>query len=138
MTDPLSIASGCAGLITAIGTLSIKIHSFVRTCREARNDLDSVSRELLSLQTVLELIKKDASDGSKPFPQTLSQHVTAILGNCNLVVAEIQTCITKYGQNRLKTRMAWAINGQGDINKLRSSLEAHKTALEIALDMLAL
>ncbi|KAJ4214367.1 hypothetical protein NW759_010386 [Fusarium solani] len=136
--DPLSIASGCAGLITAIGGLSVKIHSFVRTCREARGDLDSVSRELLSLQTILELIKEDASDKNKPFPKTLSQHVTAILGNCNLVVAEIQTCITKYGQDRLKTRVAWAINGQGDINKLRSSLEAHKTALEIALDMLAL
>ncbi|KAH7234464.1 hypothetical protein B0J15DRAFT_407947 [Fusarium solani] len=136
--DPLSIASGCAGLITAIGGLSVKIHSFVRTCREARGDLDSVSRELLSLQTILELIKEDASDESKPFPKTLNQHVTAILGNCNLVVTEIQTCITKYSQDRLKTRVAWAINGQGDINKLRSSLEAHKTALEIGLDMLAL
>lgn len=136
--DPLSIATGCAGLITAIGGLSINLHSFVRTCREAHGDLDSVSRELLSLQTILELIKEDASDSSKPFPKTLNQHVTAILGNCNLVVTEIQTCITKYGQDRLKTRVAWAINGQGDISKLRSSLEAHKTALEIALDMLAL
>ncbi|RSL73065.1 hypothetical protein CEP53_000899 [Fusarium sp. AF-6] len=136
--DPLSIASGCAGLIMAIGSLSVKIHSFVRTCREARGDLDSVSRELLSLKTILELIQEDASDGSKPFPKTLSQHVTAILGNCHLVMTEIQTCITKYSQDRLKTRVAWAINGQGDINKLRSSLEAHKTALEIALDMLAL
>ncbi|EEU37490.1 uncharacterized protein NECHADRAFT_86363 [Fusarium vanettenii 77-13-4] len=136
--DPLSIATGCAGLITAIGGLSINLHSFVRTCREARGDLDSVSRELLSLQTILELIKEDASDSSKPFPKTLNQHITAILGNCNLVVSEIQTCITKYGQDRLKTRVAWAINGQGDISKLRSSLEAHKTALEIALDMLAL
>ncbi|RMJ09523.1 hypothetical protein CDV36_010862 [Fusarium kuroshium] len=122
----------------AIGSLSVKIHSFVRTCREARGDLDSVSRELLSLKTILELIQEDASDGSKTFPKTLSQHVTAILGNCHLVMAEIQTCITKYSQDRLKTRVAWAINGQGDINKLRSSLEAHKTALEIALDMLAL
>ncbi|RSM06001.1 hypothetical protein CDV31_009335 [Fusarium ambrosium] len=122
----------------AIGSLSVKIHSFVRTCREARGDLDSVSRELLSLKTILELIQEDASDGSKPFPKTLSQHVTAILGNCHLVMTEIQTCITKYSQDRLKTRVAWAINGQGDINKLRSSLEAHKTALEIALDMLAL
>ncbi|KAI8712293.1 hypothetical protein NCS52_01327000 [Fusarium sp. LHS14.1] len=79
--DPLSIAAGCAGLITAIGGLSINLHSFVRTCREARGDLDSVSRELLSLQIILELIKEDASDSSKPFPKTLNQHVTAIIGN---------------------------------------------------------
>lgn len=136
--DPLSVTSGCAGLIMAIGGLSVKIHSFVRTCREARGDLDSVSRELLSLRTILELVQEDASDETKPFPKTLNQHVTAIIANCNLVVADIQSCITKYGQDRLKTRVSWAINGQGDINKLRSSLEAHKTALEIALDMLAL
>ncbi|KAM0425778.1 hypothetical protein ACHAPT_009028 [Fusarium lateritium] len=136
--DPLSIASGCAGLTTAIGSLSMSIHRFVRTCREARGDLDSVSRELHSLRTILELIQEDASDASKPFPAKLNQHVSAIVVNCNLVVTEIQDCITNYGQDRLKSRMAWAINGQGDINKLRSSLEAHKTALEIALDMLAL
>lgn len=136
--DPISIASGCAGLITAIGGLSLSIHTFVRTCREARGDLDSVSRELLSLKTILELIQEDASDESKPFPTTLNQHVKAILANCNLVVTEIQSCITKYDQGRLRSRVTWAINGQGDINKLRSSLEAHKTALEIALDMLAL
>ncbi|UPK95305.1 hypothetical protein LCI18_006240 [Fusarium solani-melongenae] len=136
--DPLSIATGCAGLITAIGGLSVSIHTFVRTCREARGDLDSVSRELLSLKTILELIQEDASDESRPFPTTLNQHVNAILANCNLVVTEIQSCITNYNQGRLRSRVTWAINGQGDINKLRSSLEAHKTALEIALDMLAL
>lgn len=135
--DPLSITTGCVGLISTIGTLSLSINSFVRTCREARNDLDRVVRELLSLQTVLELIK-DAIDEDKTFPNTLAYHVSNILANCHLVVTELQGCVTKYGNNRLKTKASWAISGQGDVAKLRSNLEAHKAALELALDMLAL
>ncbi|KAF4446671.1 hypothetical protein F53441_9713 [Fusarium austroafricanum] len=136
--DPLSIVSGCAGLISTIGSLSLSINAFVRTCREARGDLDRVRRELLSLQTVLELIQEDASDEEIKFPKTLEHHVSGIVTNCNSVVVELQECITKYGgDNRLKTKAGWAINGQGDVTKLRSNLEAHKAALELALDMLA-
>ncbi|KAH7180461.1 hypothetical protein DER46DRAFT_582494 [Fusarium sp. MPI-SDFR-AT-0072] len=136
--DPLSIISGCAGLITAIGSLSISINTFVRSCREARSDLDRISRELYSLQTVLELIEEDAKDGTKPFPPTIQHHVSGIVSNCGSVVLEVGTCIKKYGDGRIKSRAAWAINGQGDMEKLRSSLEAHKSALELALDMLSL
>ncbi|KAF5599638.1 hypothetical protein FPANT_3225 [Fusarium pseudoanthophilum] len=135
--DPLSITTGCIGLISTIGTLSSSINSFVRTCREARSDLDRVARELLSLQTVLELIK-DAIDEDKTFPATLAYHVSGILANCHSVVIELQGCITKYCNNRLRAKAGWAINGQGDVAKLRSNLEAHKAALELALDMLAL
>ncbi|KAM5379152.1 hypothetical protein ACJA88_005712 [Fusarium oxysporum] len=136
--DPLSIISGCAGLITAISSLSISISTFVRSCREARSDLDRVSRELHSLQTVLELIEEDAKDDTKPFPPTIQHHVSGIVSNCGSVVLEVETCIKKYGDGRVKSRAAWAINGQGDMEKLRSSLEAHKSALELALDMISL
>ncbi|KAJ4011776.1 hypothetical protein NW766_007076 [Fusarium irregulare] len=136
--DPLSIATGCASLITTIGSLSLSITSFVRSCREARTDLDRVSRELHSLQTALELIEEDAKDDTKPFPEIIQRHVSEIVTNCNSVVVEIQTCITKYGDGKVKNKAAWALNGQGDMQKLKSSLEAHKSALELALDMLTL
>ncbi|KAL3602843.1 hypothetical protein FPOAC2_07157 [Fusarium poae] len=136
--DPLSIATGCASLITTIGSLTLSITSFVRSCREARSDLDRVSRELHSLQTVLELIEEDAKDDTKPFPETIQRHVSGIVTNCNSVVVEVQTCITKYGDGKVRNKAAWVLNGQGDMEKLRSSLEAHKSALELALDMLTL
>ena len=136
--DPLSIATGCASLITTIGSLSLSITSFVRSCREARTDLDRVSRELHSLQTALELIQEDAKDDTKPFPEIIQRHVSEIVTNCNSVVIEIQTCITKYGDGKFKNKAAWVLNGQGDMQKLKSSLEAHESALELALDMLTL
>ncbi|KAF5987677.1 hypothetical protein FBULB1_1834 [Fusarium bulbicola] len=135
--DPLSITTGCIGLISTICTLSLSVNSFVRTCREARNDLDRVARELLSLQTVLELIK-DTIDEDRSFSDNLAYHVSGILANGHSVVLELQGCITKYCNNRLGTKAAWAVSGQGDVAKLRSNLEAHKAALELALDMLAL
>ncbi|WAO95247.1 Hypothetical protein NCS54_01286000 [Fusarium falciforme] len=133
--DPLSIAAGCAGLISTIGTLSLSIHGFVRTCREARKDLDKVSRELQSLQSVLRLIEDDATNEEKPFPPVIGQHVLSIVSNCNSVILEIEACIAQYGQKRLKAQVTWAIGGQGDVEKLRTNLEAHKSSLELALDM---
>ncbi|RSM03725.1 hypothetical protein CDV31_010344 [Fusarium ambrosium] len=133
--DPLSIAAGCAGLISTIGTLSLSIHGFVRTCREARKDLDKVSRELQSLQSVLGLIEDDATNEEKPFPPVIGQHVLNIISNCNSVILEIEACIAQYGQKQLKARVTWALGGQGDVEKLRTNLEAHKSSLELALDM---
>ena len=57
MADPLSIAVSCVGLLSAIATATVRINGFVRTARDARADLDDVSRELSSLRTVLELIQ---------------------------------------------------------------------------------
>ncbi|KAF4434918.1 hypothetical protein FACUT_7578 [Fusarium acutatum] len=108
--DPLSIATGCATLISAIGSLLLSINTFVRTCREARADLDGVARELLSLQTVLELIQEDVTDESKTFPTTLERHVSGWLS-----YQRIRRC-----------------------RKIALNLEAHKAALELALDMLSL
>ncbi|RGP81737.1 hypothetical protein FLONG3_122 [Fusarium longipes] len=136
--DPFSIATGCAGLITTIGSLTLSINAFVRSCREARSDLDRVSRELHSLKIVLELIQEDAKDDTRPFPETIQRHVSGIVTNCSSVVIEVQTCITKYGDGKIKSKATWVLNGQGDMEKLRSSLEAHKSALELVLDVLTL
>ncbi|KAH7324406.1 hypothetical protein B0I35DRAFT_475655 [Stachybotrys elegans] len=136
--DPLSIISGCAGLITALGSASVAIHNFIRTCRDARADLDKVSRELHSLRTVLELVRDDAKDDARPFPPPIAHHIVGIVANCNGVVAEIRVCINKYSDGRVRSKAAWALSGQGDMDKLRSSIEAHKSALELALDMLNL
>ncbi|KAF4495867.1 hypothetical protein FAGAP_8000 [Fusarium agapanthi] len=88
---------------------------------------------------LLELIQEDVTDESKIFPTTLERQVSGIIINCNSVVVELQEYMTKYGgDSRLKYKAGWAINGQGEVAKLRSNLEAHKAALELALDMLSL
>jgi hypothetical protein len=135
--DPLSITVACVWLTTAIAKTSLSVTVFVRTVRAARSDLDGVSRELASLTTILELLAEDAKD-IKNFPETLRKHITGIVANCELVLVEVQRLITKYDKPGVIAGSKWALTGTEDVAKLQLSLEAHKSALEIALEMVAL
>lgn len=142
--DPLSISVSCISLIAIITKTSIAVTKFVRDVRGARGDLDSVSRELLSLTTVLELLAEDIQDSNSNdgrgglVPETLKKQITGIVTNCTGVVLEIQKSLEKHEDGGMTKAARWAMAGQEDILKLRSNLEAHKSALEIALDMIAL
>jgi hypothetical protein len=137
--DPLSIAGTCVSLVGTITKTSILVTGFVRDVRAARSDLDAVSRELLSLKTVLELLADDfAEPAGKSFPETLRKQITGIVSNCSGVVIEIEHTLKKHEGTGLKKSAQWVLSGKDDIAKLRSSLEAHKSALEIALDMVNL
>lgn len=101
----------------------------MKAVRSARKDLDTISRELISLQTILQLIADDVS-GDSDLPETLQKQISGIVSNCTQVLEEIRLTLEKNG-----TAALWAIRGSSDVTKLRLSLEAHKSALEIALDM---
>jgi hypothetical protein len=137
--DPLSISTTCLSLIGTITKLSLLLSGFVRDVRAARGDLDAVSRELLSLKTVLELLADDvAGPNNESFPETLKKQIAGIVTNCSGVVAEIEQTLNKHEGARLGKAAQWVTSGKGDVAKLRSSLEAHKSALDIALDMVTL
>jgi len=137
--DPLSISLACISLIGAISKTSTVVTNFVRNVRGVRSELDGVSRELQSLKAVLEILADDAGDLTKgPLPQTLKTQIAGIVTNCTGVVAEIEHTLKRHEGTGLAKAAHWTAVGQGDISKLRISLEAHKSALEIALDMVTL
>lgn len=110
----------------------------MREIRGARSDLDAVSRELHSLTTVLEMLAHDAGDTARSaFPPSLAHQVTGIVKNCGGVVSQIEASLEKHGgeSTRLKKGVQWSWGGKSDMEQLRSSLEAHKSALDIALQM---
>jgi Fungal N-terminal domain of STAND proteins len=135
--DPFSIAVGCASLIGTITKLSTSISSFVKSARAARGDLDALSRELTSLKTLVELLEEDAKDESA-FPDTLRQQISGIVTNCAVVLDEIERLLDKFDGPGATRSAKWASGGKDDTQKLRISLEAHKSALEIALEMVSL
>lgn len=135
--DPLSITTGCFSLIGTITNLSVSISKFVRSVRGARGDLDTVTRELASLKTLLELLAEDAKDVNA-FPNALRKQIAGIVVNCELVLSEIKKVLQKYEDAGVASAAKWAMGGSEDILKLHLSLEAHKSALEIALEMLTL
>jgi hypothetical protein len=131
--DPLSITTACGSLRDAIAKTSLQVTTFVRAVRSARNDLDGVLRELTSLATSLELISEDAED-IETFSDTLLRYITGILANCKLVFVEVQRLIAKHGERSGVD--VWA--SSEDVARLRLSLEAHNSALGIALEMVTL
>jgi hypothetical protein len=137
--DPPSITTACLGLTGTIIKVYASVAGFVRDVRSARQELDEVLRELQSLQLVLELLRDDTSqDGGIQLPSSLTRQVTGIVANCTVVVEELETLIDKHKTGGINKAARWALTGRGDANKLRSSLEAHKSALELALDLIAL
>jgi hypothetical protein len=130
--DPLSVTTACFGLISTITSASLVVIGFVKDVRAARSDLDVVSRELISLKTILELLADDVNDSSnEPIPQTLQKQIVGIVANCTGVVVDIEKTLKKHEGGKVTS-------GKKDVAKLQTSLEAHKSALEIALDMVTL
>jgi hypothetical protein len=136
--DPISLTTGCVGLVAAIAQLTTSISTFIARVRSARADLDSVSRELLSLKIILELLHLDLTDDAVNFSDTLQRQVSAIITNCTNVILEIQKILDKQNGSGVQKAAQWALSSRADVDKLRTSLEAHKSALEIALDMIQL
>lgn len=111
----------------------------MKDVRAARSDLDEVSRELVSLKTVLELLADDINESSNvSFPQTLHKQSAGIVTNCTGVVVDIEETLKRHEGGKLAKAAQGVAFGKSDVLKLRSSLEAHKSALEIALDMVSL
>jgi hypothetical protein len=135
--DPFSITAACVALTATIAETSILVTTFVRSVRAARRDLDAVSRELASLKTLLELIAEDTGD-VKALPETFRKQIAGILTNCQVVLMEVQRLVEKYSGPGIIKGSKWTLAGSEDVNKLRLSLEAHKSALEIALEMVTL
>jgi transcriptional regulator of heat shock response len=137
--DPLSITATCVGLASSITRTSLVVISFVKDVRSARSDLDVISRELSSLKTILELLTEDVSDSTtQSIPQTLQKQITGIVTNCTEVVVDIEKTLVKHEGGKMHKAAKWVASGKSDVAKLQLSLEAHKSALEIALDMVAL
>jgi hypothetical protein len=135
--DPISIATGCASLIATVTKISIAISGFVKSARAARGDLDAISRELTSLKTLLELLEEDSKDDSA-IPETLRNNISGIVSNCFAVLAEIEALLKRHETPRIVNAAKWAISGSDDARKLRLNLEAHKSALELALQIVSM
>ncbi|KAK4220542.1 hypothetical protein QBC38DRAFT_526595, partial [Podospora fimiseda] len=135
MAEVLPIVTGCVGLISAIGSATGRIATFVRTFREARADLDSISRELASLRNILDLIQADAS---RPLPGTLTSHLLAIVGNCNTTVLDLERLLVRYQDGGRRQLGRWAVSGRGDVEHLRIRLQNNTRSLNLALDYISL
>jgi len=135
MSDPFSITVGCIGLVGTIVKVSKTLVVFAKDAQHAQADVDEVSRELNSLMMVLQLLAKN---DTTRFPERVSRPISGIVENCKTVVLDVEKCIEKFHQGTAVNKLSWATSGKEEMGKLLRSLEAHKSALELGLDMLNL
>jgi len=133
MADPLSLAGSAVGLAATIGRVAKDVEQFMRQVREARADMDAISRELWSVRAALEMLADDVKSGVT-VPQTLED----ILKNCGEVTARLDATLQKYNSERLQVRVKYVWSGKETINGYRSTLAAHKGALDLAVDLITL
>ncbi|KAI0448805.1 Rho GTPase activation protein [Xylaria acuta] len=132
--DSPSIAADCIALDSKIAKLLLTLTSFVRHVREARADVDAVSRELHSLQTVLGLLEEDAV----LFPPDLAQHTPAIVKQCSCVIDKLDESVSVFDGPQLskqEKRTRWLGVGRIETANFRTTLEAHKAVIGLALDL---
>ncbi|KAK4110889.1 hypothetical protein N656DRAFT_184469 [Canariomyces notabilis] len=131
--DPFSITAACVSLLDTVLSASSATVTFIRECREARGEVQAVSGELHVLSTVLDVLRDEK------LPATLESSIHSILKDCNVIVSDIVKLLKKHsGVSRADRAARWALNGRGEVNKLRSTLEAHRSALNLALEVAAI
>ncbi|KAK5633416.1 hypothetical protein RRF57_009130 [Xylaria bambusicola] len=134
-TFEISITADCVALHGNIIQLLSALTSFVRNVREARSDIDAVSRELHSLQTVLELLEEDADLS----PPDLVERTVVVVKHCSSILDKVEASITILndpGLSKQQKRAQWLNSGVSEISDFRATLEAHRIALGLALDLI--
>jgi hypothetical protein len=129
--DPLSITTACMAAIGTITKASVEVPRFVSSVREARRDMEAVLRELTSLTLCLGVVRDDAEKVT--FPTTL----LAVVKSCDDIAGEIIRLMDKLRVKKTG-RIRWNFTERDEVNKLRSSLESHKSCIDVALDMAAM
>lgn len=133
--DPFSVTTGCIGLLAAVTQLSVQITTFVSSVKHAHRDMDAVLRELTSLSLCLKMLRDNSRNIT--YPDGFRDNLTGVLGDCNSVTNEMKATLRKLSSANLG-RLQWTFKEKGEMDRLRSSLESHKSTLEIALEMTSL
>ena len=133
--DPLSITTACLSLLSAISTATHLVIDFIITCREARDDITAVSRELSDLDITLHILKHEAEANElKQLPEGLRQYIRDIMANCTTVLADLEALLRKYQGTGLDISTKWALFGCKEAKKIRVSLEVHKRTLSLVVE----
>ncbi|RSL47189.1 hypothetical protein CEP54_013514 [Fusarium duplospermum] len=135
----MEIAASCIAFAQAADKTIGTIRGFIIDCRDARGDLSAVNRELSELKLTLNILEDLVPDGSEtgdPLPSSIRDDIRSIIKNCLDVAKEIDDVLVEHRGKFAAVR--WAAKGKQKINSLRAVLEAHRRALNLAVDTITL
>ncbi|KAK5062904.1 hypothetical protein LTR84_004980 [Exophiala bonariae] len=136
--DPLSITAACAGILSCIGPLVLKIRRVAVGVREARKDMASLDQELSLLAMLMEILKNDCEDPAFEYPTRLRKSFVDVLGHCAGVLGEMAATLGKFASAKLGKRLEWEAQGRDNIRKLKERLNTYSDLIGKHLEFLAL
>ncbi|KXJ86169.1 hypothetical protein Micbo1qcDRAFT_237103 [Microdochium bolleyi] len=132
--ESLTITTDCITLGSAVAKMTWLLNAVVREVRESRSVLDSLSRELHSLEGVLDLLQEDADS----FPPELAADTPIILERCQQVIDELDKHLSRLNQPELSSRerrVLWFETGREASVGLEKRVAAHRAVLGLAIDL---
>jgi hypothetical protein len=134
--EPLSITTGCVSLLGGLAALSKQITSFALLTHGARADMDAFSKEILALTLCLDALRQP--ELIRFYPDSLRPNLITIIRECNGVAGKMRKPLSKFSSGTVTRRMQWSFTARDETDRLRQSLEAHKSALQIAVSLVSL
>jgi hypothetical protein len=143
MADPLSIASGVAGLISltfdvaqSVSTLISDINDAPTDIKDLDSDVTSLSALLSTTQSLYNTYGKNLAEDAASFGTTLDVCIRRCLGP----LQELQTLLKPYGKlsgtrKNLLRMMGWAMK-KGEIKTLKDRLKDAKASLSLTVSVL--
>ena len=141
MSDPLSVAAGVAGIVTAAAQISSLLINFTKSTIAAPQQVKVVLAEVSDIGEILShfrsfLFGLDAPDRSRTSLLTVEKVVTIISG-CVLTFSELEKLLDELKTEDLDLLdcLKWA-RKESAIAGLLQRLQNHKASLSLILDIL--
>lgn len=135
----MEIAASCIAFAQVADKTIGTIRGFIIDCRDARSDLSAVNWELSELKLTLNILEDLVPDGSEtgdPLPSSIRDDIRSIIKNCLDAAKEIDDVLVEH-RGRFAA-VSWAAKGKQKVNSLKAVLEAHRRALNLAVDTITL
>ena len=141
MADPLSLAGGVIGIVTAAAKISSLLIQFIQSSKDAPRTARTVITEVNDISGILShlqffLLGDESSDRSRTQLLQVDQVVT-IMSGCVLTFSELEQLLDgfqKQGMDFLD-RAKWA-KKENAIGNLIQRLQNHKGSLSLILNVL--
>lgn len=141
MSDPLSVAAGVLGIITAAAQISSLLTKFTKNIKDAPEQAHVILTDVTDTSRILSHLQVFVLDtGSVSQSKTCLLHiesVVAIVTGCVATFSELQRLLESLRPDGMTVldRLKWT-RDETSISALGSRLQTHKASLSLMLDVL--
>lgn len=132
--ETAGVALGSLSLVLQIPYTIKSLKGTLSRYKNARADVDGVSRELFSLDLCIEDIRTEFYN----WPEATRTEVFHILKNCELSIQNLEEYIKPFVGGNFRQRIKYSMGDREKLDGFRKELESYKTLLSIAMNKVAL